>query len=1000
MTKPENNHSHLGQIPNPLALAHYLATTPFFMKKAVFVVMNTFSEQEIFIKSFPFFDSQKKEIIIWENNLFNLLKITQSSAAELASNIIVSTKNTFTEKIFPDPQTMAKNLLSLNVNEKIDLQTVQEFLALNGFERGKTANFPGTWAGRGEILDLYLTQPTRLIFNENKIEKIFIFDLISGQQKRSLKKIDIPALNLKGRSAVTDYLPKDTALIDYHAEIENPLLINKILITPLISKEAFNVGYHQTKAYHLRYQELQKDGKNKTIFAFTEEPEKIKKIFSGNLTLKIIPIKIPSPGFVHQNNNILVLTDATIGLAEQKQNKKISKLRQTLLQKITTGDYVVHLHHGIARFGGMTTMHVNKKLRDYFVLEYAGQDKIYVPVEQAEVVDKYIGEAHPRLQRLAGASWIEVVHKVQEDSWQLANELLELYARRHKAVAQQIVTYQIPEEEFSANCSFSLTADQETALQEVYKDIVQQRPMDRLLCGDVGFGKTEVALRTAFKTALNGHQVALLAPTTILAQQHFDTFQERLKTFNISVELLSRACLKQKQKEVLVKIKTGKVDIVIGTHRLVSADVQFKKLGLLIIDEEQRFGVNIKERLKKTRENVHALTMTATPIPRTLNLSLSSVRDISTIFTPPEKRRAVVLNIQPLKEQNIQAAIKAELQRQGQVYYVYNRVLSINHRQQQLQKLFPQARLGVAHGQMTPQDLGQVMHNFDTGKIDILLATTIVENGLDIPNANTIIVENASNFGLAELYQLKGRVGRSDRQGYAFFFYTEKMLSGDVKKRFLALQDTQKLGAGFELAMKDMEIRGVGNMLGKEQHGHATKVGLNLYVRLLNQAVRNLEGVPEEIERDIPIDLPLEARIPEELIPDNGERIMLYQRLAIIRDREELKAKRVELTKSEQFQKDGELHPAVSGLFDVLEIKILASTSPLLAINTLYPNAHNNLHSERLTLLTEKIPSQLPKEWEPVFEKNSPVFKIRSTTKILGENWVEKLKELIQILSA
>jgi transcription-repair coupling factor (superfamily II helicase) len=642
---------------------------------------------------------------------------------------------------------------------------------------------------------------------------------------------------------------------------------------------------------------------------------------------------------------------------------------------------------------------INDLDREYFVLEYAGRDKIYVPVELADRIDKYIGGEHPELQKLSGASWTTALVAVQEDVAKVAQELLDVYARRTTATAHHMLP-QKEEQHLDDACPYDLTVDQQDALQNIFDDMMKDQPMDRLLCGDVGFGKTEVALRASFRAVLNGYQVAVLAPTTILTQQHFDTFTERFKDLGVSVGALSRFQSPAQQKETIARIAAGTVDAVVGTHRIFSSDVQFKKLGLIVIDEEQRFGVKAKETLTSLRSSAHVLTMTATPIPRTLHLSLSGVRAISTILTPPEARKAVELTIAPLNTEIIQEAVARERARGGQVYYVYNRVQSIERRKLELQALLGEnVRISVAHGQMPPKALSDVMHAFDTGQIDVLLSSSIVENGLDVATANTMIVENAAMFGLAELYQLKGRVGRAREQGYAYFLYKEQQLAGDVKERFLALQAASGLGDGFELAMRDMEIRGVGNMLGKAQHGHASKIGLHLYVRLLNTAVQQLQGKNTEPLREVNIDLPLEGRIPEDLIPDTAERIQLYQQLANCTDLTELSDAKKDLMNYELLWSDDALVPEITGLMQLLEMKILASRSTLTNITTDYPTTSNRLASERITITTSEPLPDLPPEWERIYERSHMAFKARASLDQLGDQWLAKLKQVIELCS-
>lgn len=978
----------VGQIPNVLALAHYLTTTPLIADRVVFIIVPEARDRLALCQLLKLLDS-KHRIIEWhENDPFSIQALANSDR-------IICDVAQFAEQTLPSPKILNAQTQMLSVGEVYGLSALKDFLTLAGYERETTANTPGGWATRGEIIDVYTTAPFRIAFEGDRIEYIHTFDIASGKKQKEHSSLSLPPLGLVGRSTIVHHLPHNALVVNFHGE-EITCQQEQYVIEPFILDAHYNAHYTESASYHLRYTEIEKDiAKAKKAYIITSEPEKA-EAFASHAT--IIPTEeyIPIRGTRNTQDDVLILTDVSIGFAEQKAKKKNARLTQQLLQQLTPGDFIVHMYHGVAKFVGMKMMHVNDLDREYIILEYAQGDKIYLPVELAERIDKYVGAENPSLHRLSDASWNEAVARVKEQSLQMARELLNLYAQREQSHAPQMIPYPQEEKKFDEIFHYDLTEDQSNTLKDIFHDIAQQKPMDRLLCGDVGFGKTEVAMRAALRVVQNGYQVAVLAPTTVLVQQHFDTFVERFKQFNITVRMLSRIQTDAEQQKIIQEMQAGKAHIVVGTHRLLSRDVAFRHLGLLVVDEEQRFGVKAKEKLKNLRKNAHVLTMTATPIPRTLHFSLTGIRDISTILTPPTGRQESQITITRFSEERIKKALEYELQRGGQAYYVYNRVQTIHHRERSLRSLLPTAKIGVAHGQMKPQELSAVMHAFDTGEIDILLATTIVENGLDIPNANTLIVENASQFGLSELYQLKGRVGRSHTQGYAYFFYKEQLPDGDAKKRFIALQDAQHLGAGFELAMRDMEIRGVGNMLGREQHGNAVKIGVNLYVRLLNQAMREMQGIEEEPLRDIPIDLPIEARIPEEAISDISERIMLYQRIANIQDYEELVKKRAALSLEDRFHYNGKFHPAMEGLFDLLEIKLLSSHSSLLSIDTAYPNTTNRLHSPRITLTSEKIFHSIDPVWEIMFTREEGVYKIRATLDTLGDDWVEKIKTVLQ----
>lgn len=560
--------------------------------------------------------------------------------------------------------------------------------------------------------------------------------------------------------------------------------------------------------------------------------------------------------------------------------------------QLAAGDYVVHIYHGIGRYAGIKELDAEGRRRDYLELIYAGDDRLYVPVDQMGLIQKYTGPDGqiPRLNRLGGADWARRKQRVKKRVQELAQDLLALYAQRRKTPGFAFSPDTVWQREFEAIFPFEETLDQQQAIAEVKADMEKPRPMDRLICGDVGFGKTEVAIRAAFKAVQDGKQVAVLAPTTVLGQQHYRTFQERFARYPVQVEVLSRFRSPRCQKEVIRGLGEGMVDIIIGTHRLLSGDVRFKDLGLLIIDEEQRFGVGHKEKIKLLRTNVDVLTLTATPIPRTLQMSLGGVRDLSMIETPPEERLPVQTYVLEFSPEVVQDAIRREVRRGGQIFYVHNRVQTIDRCASFLRGLVPEVTFRIAHGQMKEEELENVMWEFVNQKFDCLLCTTIIENGLDLPNVNTLIVERADQFGLAQLYQLRGRVGRSNRLAYAYFtFARDKILTEQAEKRLHALQEFTEFGSGFKLALKDLEIRGAGNLLGPEQHGHVAAVGFELYNQLLREAVAELKGekLPER-KVEAPVwELHVDSYIPDSYM-NAQEKAGLYRRLAMVAGREAL----------------------------------------------------------------------------------------------------------------
>lgn len=647
------------------------------------------------------------------------------------------------------------------------------------------------------------------------------------------------------------------------------------------------------------------------------KPEDRIKIIKGSL----------ENGFVLPSLKLVFLTDKDLIPVPRKRKRWTATRGKSTLrdfQELKVGDLVVHEQHGIGRYMGIRTLEVDNVARDYLFIKYAGEDKLYLPVEQIDVLQKYVGGDGPlpRLNSLGGQEWARIKNRVKASVQELARELLSLYAAREAEEGYAFSPDHPWQREFEARFPYEETPDQLRAIEEVKADMERRRPMDRLLCGDVGYGKTEVALRAAFKAVMDGKQVAFLVPTTILAQQHYNNFVERFEGFPVKVELLSRFRSPKEQKEVIKGLKAGVVDIVIGTHRLLSRDVAFKDLGLVIIDEEHRFGVRHKEKLKMLRRHVDVLSMTATPIPRTLHMALSGARDLSIIDTPPENRYPIQTYVVEYSPGLIKEAIQRELNRGGQVFFVYNRIQTIDKWAAQLKELVPEARIVVAHGQMPEQKLEKVMSDFLQGEYDILVSTTIVEAGLDIPNVNTMIVYDADNFGLAQLYQLRGRVGRSNRLAYCYFTYRkDKMMTEDAVKRLQAIKEFTELGSGFKIALRDLEIRGAGNILGPEQHGFIVSVGYELYCRLLEEAVETMKGKKTSPEREATprIDLKVNAYLPNSYISNQQQKIELYRRIATLETEDEIKEMALEL--KDRF---GRLQPPVENLLLFMRLRQLA----------------------------------------------------------------------------
>jgi len=613
------------------------------------------------------------------------------------------------------------------------------------------------------------------------------------------------------------------------------------------------------------------------------------------------------------------------------------------------GDWVVHVDYGVGRYVDLVQRKLEGQPREFLCVEYKNGDQVFVPVYQADRLTRYIGPdtSPPTPGSLGTQEWPETRRRVREAVKEVAEELLDLYARRQVAEGFAFEPDTTWQSELESSFPYVETEDQVRALGEIKLDMERPRPMDRLLCGDVGYGKTEVALRAAFKAVMSGKQAAVLVPTTVLAQQHYDTFCQRLSPFPVTVEMLSRFRTPHEQEQILCGLSQGAVDVVIGTHRLLSADVQFKDLGLVVVDEEQRFGVTHKERLKKLRTEVDVLTLTATPIPRTLYMALTGVRDISNLNTPPEERLPIVTHIGPYEPKLVRQAILRELERGGQIFFVHNRVQTIDAMRMHLEKLVPEARLAIAHGQMPENELASVMHRFTAGEVDILLSTSIIESGLDIPNANTLIVDRADAFGLAQLYQLRGRVGRGAVRAYAYFFRHKKFApTPEGQERLETIAENTQLGAGYSIAMRDLEMRGAGELLGTRQSGHIAAVGFHLYTRMLAAAVRQIrkvegrrlkvvEGTPDlqlstfdtALNLPVNVDLPLAIGIPTETIPDTNLRLRLYRRLADVTDEAALEALAAEF--QDRF---GPLPEMVTNLFYQMRVKLRAEKAGLISV--------------------------------------------------------------------
>ena len=862
------------------------------------------------------------------------------------------------DSAFPVCSDLHNQKLTLKKDQKIDFTEFVEKLIALGYAHGEDLYLsPGEYRRSGDTFDIYPIQsdhPYRISLAFDAVESIAAVDAedlsITTPSKEPLTIF--PVLYEKTQ-AISEQLPDDHLLIlDDQDDIEPPLKTKLLRFTSFPESQENHV--------HLRYlsvlkfytltdflndvrDKLQQDWNLVVVSKRIEELEGIcqeehipyeivdtstsKKGASagqGRITLvgaeqgDLLPHSLQNPDL-----QCALLTDREIfSLKKAGKQRSIQKLALDFITSLVPGDFVVHMEHGIGHFEGMTQKEVDGTEREYLELTYAEGDKLFVPVDQADKLSKFVHEEgdEPVLTRLGTNEWKKVTEKMHAETQKIAEELLELYALRAKSKGFSYSDDDKDMKKFDEAFPYQETPGQAKASEDIKADMEDAHPMDRLVCGDVGFGKTEVAMRAAFKAVRDGKQVAVVAPITILAAQHMENFEKRMKDFNIRIDMLSRFRTAKQQKVTIEKLRKGDIDIVIGTHRLLQPDVEFLNLGLVIVDEEQRFGVKQKERFKEMRSNVDILTLTATPIPRTLNLGLHKLRDISTITTPPPGRLPIITEVRKYSDALIKQAIESELKRGGQVYVLHNRVETIDAFADKLRELCPKATFVVGHGQLNPDELEKRIVAFKKGEFDVLVSSTIIENGIDLPKANTLVVNAAECFGLSQLYQLRGRVGRSKTQAYAYFLYHGQKLKDDARKRLRAIVEACELGSGFQVAMRDLEIRGAGEILGASQSGTMHTVGVSHYLRMLKAAVEDLQsGRKGDIEEEINVEilLPVQAMLPSYYIPDEQERISVYQKLAGSEDEAILKEFEQDL--KEEF---GVLPETVENLFAILRLKL------------------------------------------------------------------------------
>lgn len=738
--------------------------------------------------------------------------------------------------------------------------------------------------------------------------------------------------------------------------------------------EIIEFNTQPVKNFAANFDEIAKfitDNQHYRIIIATDYPERVKEILKEREVYADITYteSIASHGGILEDFETIILTDRELF---NKRTKEVTSSKRSYYKEkpefiesindIKEGEYVVHSIHGVGIYKGLTQQEIDGQLKDYLTIEYASKDKLHIPAEQINLLCRYRGSGNikPKLSRMGGKDWENTKARVKKEVEQVAYDLLRLYARRKMQKGIQFLpdtTWQVEMEEAF---EYTETPDQMKAIIDVKADMESESPMDRLICGDVGFGKTEVAMRAIFKAVTSGKQVAVVVPTTILALQHFQTMSERFKPFGVNVELLSRFRTSKEQKETVKNLATGACDVVVGTHRLLQEGIIFKDLGLLVIDEEHRFGVRHKEKLKSLRENIDIITMSATPIPRTLYMSLSGIKDMSVINTPPKNRLPIKTFVGVWNENMVKNAIVHELDREGQVFYLYNRVETIEEFKMQLQQLVPNARIAIGHGQMDEKALEQVIVDFANHEYDVLLATTIIENGIDIPNANTMIIHDADRFGLAQLYQLRGRVGRSQRQAYCYCFYKrQKEMTKEAVQRLKAIKEFTTLGSGYQIALRDVEIRGVGNILGTKQHGHMINVGFDTYCQLLEETVQEIQG--EHIEKEVAtiVDINVTAFIPDEWVGSAEQKMIEYKRLADVKNDVELDYITEEW--KDRFAKPPE---SVENLIKLIRIRLSASDVKIAAIRETSDNIriYTPYTQPEWKIIQRELPSEILKK--------------------------------------
>jgi transcription-repair coupling factor (superfamily II helicase) len=962
-----------------LVAARLLATAP----SQLLIVFPTAPEMEAFEQDWPLFsplplalfppyEGSPEEISLTDDAFGDrlvVLKQLLSGDSTAPHPRIVATCTAAMLQPSPSPEMLRTSSRTVQLGDTVEVVEWLPWLTARGYNSTTAVQLPGEYSFRGGILDIFppdQPHPLRLELFDDALESLRTFDIVSQRSLEQLKSCEITAPPPPETSTrfLTDFLPQESWIVlveplrlhdegtQYRRHVELPARIHDVpavfrecarfataTFAPIATADGgamCRVGIESIEKFSGEIgrvrEELDHIGQQHEVFvvATTEaEQERLNELLGtsalatrGKLHYLVGEL---SAGFRLPGQQVAVVTSHELfhrGELRRTPRRHLGKAIDHFLD-LREGDLVVHLSHGIGRYRGLKMIHKGEHIEEHLEIEFHGGTKIYVPGVKIGLVQKYIGgtKTMPTLAKIGGKSWVKQKAAAEAAVQDLAAEMLEIQAVR---TARPGITFGPDtqwQHEFDASFPYTETPDQLTAIAALKADMRRSRPMDRLLCGDVGFGKTEVGMRAAFKAVDNGYQVAVLVPTTILAEQHYHTFLERMAEFPFDIAKLSRFCTPQEEKAAIAGLKSGRVDIVIGTHRLASQDVVFHNLGLVIIDEEQRFGVDVKERLKAFRATVDVLTMSATPIPRTLHMSLVGVRDISNLTTAPQDRNAVETKVIRWNDEQIRHAIHRELSRGGQIFFVHNRVNDIEALKQRLSNLVPEASIRIGHGQMPERELEQVMVDFIAHKYDLLLATTIVESGLDIPNANTIFIDEADRYGLADLHQLRGRVGRYKHRAHCYLLLDpNKHITPNASRRLRAIEEFSEMGSGFAISMRDLEIRGAGNLLGTQQSGHIAAVGYELYCQLLETAVRQLQKKPPKIALDVDIDLPGEAYLPDEYVPDMRLKIDLYRRMSRVESFDQVNELRQEMR-----DRFGELPGPVERLLVLTELKMDAA---------------------------------------------------------------------------